>query len=177
MDKIFSTKKTVNFYTYIRADKKIVDVIKKYDDLSNQSLSIGLEGFNQHTLDELKKGFKIENVLKLTDLITERKGRVFLNIMEDYPFLTEDDVLESFAIIDRIKEINNKNDLVVINSNGPIWWPKIEFVSKWGVPFKRSFGEWVACLLPSDSEQYKYNKQIMDYLKESKINFMKGVWI
>jgi radical SAM superfamily enzyme YgiQ (UPF0313 family) len=161
--------------SFIRADKVMLNVVKKHSNLSNQLFSIGMEGFCQHIIDELGKGVQIDTAVELIDSITERKGKVSLTLMEEYPFLTENDVKESLSTIDRIKSIKEKGRLIYINSNGPVWWPGAKVASEYGFPIEKRYGEWYHCLLPKDSEQYKYNKQIIDYVRESGIPFVRGV--
>ena len=170
LNKILSAKKSITIRNCVRADKTILDVIEKYDDLSNHVIQIGMEGFCQHVPDELNKGFQISTALEIIAAGTERGARVHVGLMGGYPFLTKEDVKESFSTIDEIAVIARKKpNLINFNDNIQVWFPGEKLVSKYGFPLEKGAGKWYRPIMPKNSDVYRYNQEILDYIYKSNI--------
>lgn len=171
LEKVLSAKKTVILRSFLRAEEKILEIVKKYDDLSNQRFSIGFEWFSQEIVDILNKGIKLTTALELVEAIVERGGRVNVLTMQNYPFHTKESVKECIDNLSKLSKLRKKFDSISIFDFGPTWWP----------PYERSNFDWKArdsaiderfiFDIPKDSEQYRYEQEVLEYIKKENIPY------
>jgi hypothetical protein len=171
LEKVLSAKRTVIFRSFLRAEKKILEVIKKYDDLSNQRFSIGFEWFSQGIVDILNKGIKLTTALELVEEIVEKGGRVNVLMMENYPFHTKESVKESINNLSKLSKLRKKIESISIFSFGPTWWPAEERSNfDWKVLRSSLDGRFIFDI-SKDSEQYRYEQEVLEYIKKENIPY------
>lgn len=183
LNQILSNNKKSIIQMTMRADRKIINVIKKYDNLRNYIFTIGLEGLSQQIINELNKGIKIENVFEITKEILKRNGFVRITLMKNYTFLTKEIVEDCKKNIENFEEIGkkySKNKLSLEFVFGlPVLWFDIYNAEKYGfksiplsnvynsLPFQKEF---YLSDIPTNSEQYKFNQEIADFLNNSSLS-------
>jgi len=171
LDKLITYGKGIKFNSFIRADRKIIDIIKKYDDLSNHVFEVGLEAFCDLALHKLNKGITLDNYFELAEAIGERKGLLISGTMRNFPFMTEEAVKQSFATLDRLKQISKKYKRLVIKDSGPTLWPNFVPI-EYDFPIKYTLGSY-KYTLPKDSDQYKYNLRIKKHIYNIELPYKK----
>jgi hypothetical protein len=110
---------------FVRADESIIDVVEGSDDLNGFTLVVGAESFSQSINDMLMKGTQWENLLRLIDVTAARGGRVQLDTMEHYPFITEAHLKEADETISRLLELRAKHGrrcFFVLNFGPTVWY-------------------------------------------------------
>jgi hypothetical protein len=125
-------KKSTILALYVRADDFIIEEVKKYDDLSGFSFSIGLEGLAQSVIDNLDKGVKIDSILELTELLLKKNSVVRLNLMTNHIYKDYSVVDESKNVLLKIKTFREKYRNLVIRMHGPILFLSKQTAEKYG---------------------------------------------
>lgn len=172
-------KKKVLIHAYMRADKRMLKVIKQQGDMSKCFFTIGLEAFSQKVLDELNKGINFKTIFEVTEELLKRGAMVRFTLMGGYTFLTREIVDESIENIKEFKRIYSGylKSYVRFFSGIPVIWNEKESAEKYGykaVPLKKVIPcpEYISddcCIsyIPENSEQYSFNKEIEDAIKQS----------
>lgn len=167
---ILSADKSLNFFSFLRPDKEIIDILEEEKDLTNQKFSVGLEAPSQNLVDKLNKGIRLENVKRLVKVVSERNGTVVLSTMESFPFITRDDILQAKEFVKNLEKIvDEKTGNVYIFSNGKMNLPESE-VKKIDKPFfKESYSGWYHFSPQEESEDFILNKEFEEVMKKSKL--------
>jgi len=148
-----------------------------------------LEAFSQRALNILGKGIQLSDVIKLTAIIVEKGGSVRLSIMDHYPFLTLDMAKESKKTIEELSKIPQTPDDALkkatagmsVFNNGITAWPTQEIARNFSshvkpFPFSRLYSDFNGigwnCKIDRNSEAFKANRMISEYLYEKNITLI-----
>ena len=179
-------KLAFNSNIYARADKQIIEIFKSVRSLEGITVAIGLEAFSQEALNILGKGVLLKNVIALTGIIIDKGGSVMLSIMDHYPFLTFEMAKESKKTIDQLSKISQfslngsskRAQGMAVYNNGITLWPSQEIAKRFSAnvsPYACSSlysdfnGVRWTCKIKEDSEPFKANRIISEYLYEKGI--------
>jgi hypothetical protein len=179
-------KLAFNSNIYVRADKQIIEIFKNIQSLEGITVAIGLEAFSQEALNILGKGVLLKNVIALTGIIVDKGGSVMLSIMDHYPFLTLEMAKESKKTIDQLSKISQislngsskRAQGMFVYNNGITLWPSQEIAKRFSAnvsPYACSSlysdfnGVRWTCKIKKDSEAFKANRIISEYLYEKGI--------
>lgn len=87
-----------------RADFIHEEIIEKMKEAGCEYVDLGVESFNQETLDFVKKNIRVEDIYNAIDILKKNRIDVKLNILFGAsPFETEEMILNNLKIIKKIK--------------------------------------------------------------------------
>jgi len=110
-------RKDVSYITYMRADKKILNSLKKVFNkpsipTENLMFDLGIEVPSNRMLKWMKKGTTVESYLELINFLCKKKCKLHFNLMVDWPNLTEEDVKDVENFLKNLKTIEGHNTIV-----------------------------------------------------------------
>lgn len=149
---ITADKGIYSITVFTRASISRIKAIKEADDLTGLTFTIGMEAFSQKAIDLLNKGFKISEVLSLTEEIIKRNGNVILSIMDNYVFMDTDILRESIKtvkILSQYHQFNTnepidvktrKNGYLMIFNSGNTLWPhrSLSFIDQYSPSIQKA---------------------------------------
>ena len=183
LDEILCSKKKKNVIlaSFIRADRRMIETLQKYDKGSEVckgvGFGIGLEALSQSLVDRLNKGIKIDNVIQLARLFLERGGYVSLSLMDHYACMTSEMVDESKATLTKLKKVLQQfpYDRSSIRMGGITVWSNRKVAEEMSNGFEieafsvHGFFERYKIPIPENSPAWNYNRQVSLAIKESGI--------
>jgi hypothetical protein len=120
---------------FCRADAGMVNFMKSYKKpLSGMYITLGLETFSPAANKILNKGFDLEAVWEMTNVIFDKGGCVGWSIMDSLPFMTADMAEEYEKNCARAAELARRYPQISMCNNGPLYWPSPAIASRFG-PF------------------------------------------
>lgn len=139
LEEILSTKrhKNTTFFMYVRADKAILDVIRKCDDLSNIYLGVGIEVFSQKGLELLNKNTKWNVIREFLKETTDRGAFVKGFLLDGIPFtdneMVEDSINNIKWLAENVRPSSHFTKAGLTFNRGTIVeWPSLEAGNKCG---------------------------------------------
>lgn len=88
-------KSNTYIWAFVRSEEKVIEEIKKFDDLSNIEFSNGLEYFSNSCLERVNKTEKVENAIELAKTILDRNGIISFSCLSMSPQFDEHELDES----------------------------------------------------------------------------------
>jgi len=160
LSKLLDNNKVKSMWTFMRPDRRNLEVVRNTGrDLRDFSFSIGLEGFSQKALQELNKGFTIEEAIEAIKVLLKKNASVYVSVLGCLPFMDKDMFEESLRNISVLKNLQGRLILVYVEN---IFWQSLEAASKYAFEVIKTNTEEFVVKIPKNSDVFHYNGKIKE---------------
>lgn len=167
---------------FSRADPAILSVVERYGRFNKGTLwGIGLETLSQGAMRRLNKGQDVDNVLKLSEMILARGGRVSLSIMDHFPFMTREMAEEGRRAAQTLKRLVARyGRRIAISNNGITRWYSKRVVEEMAEAYRQrtdGIRTWYEAVIDPGSEAFLANRTVSQAIVDSGVHVKRNGFV